>query len=54
MNHLSVHNLTGIRGLTENDLELIFQSATEFKEVINRPYQKSSLSSRFHCRESLF
>ncbi len=40
MNHLSVHNLTGIRGLTENDLELIFQSATEFKEVINRPIKK--------------
>jgi aspartate carbamoyltransferase catalytic subunit len=40
MNHLSVHNLTGNRGLTENDLELIFQSATEFKEVINRPIKK--------------
>lgn len=40
MNHLSVHNLTGIRGLTENDLDLIFQSATEFKEVINRPIKK--------------
>jgi aspartate carbamoyltransferase catalytic subunit len=26
--------------LTENDLELIFQSATEFKEVINRPIKK--------------
>jgi aspartate carbamoyltransferase catalytic subunit len=40
MNHLSVKNLTGIRGLTENDLELIFQAATEFKEVINRPIKK--------------
>lgn len=40
MNHLSVNNLTGIRGLTENDLELIFQAATEFKEVINRPIKK--------------
>ena len=40
MNHLSVNNLTGIRGLTENDLELIFQAANEFKEVINRPIKK--------------
>jgi aspartate carbamoyltransferase catalytic subunit len=40
MNQLSVNNLTGIRGLTENDLELIFQAATEFKEVINRPIKK--------------
>ena len=40
MNHLSVNNLTGIRGLTENDLELVFQAATEFKEVINRPIKK--------------
>ncbi|MBT6163946.1 MAG: aspartate carbamoyltransferase catalytic subunit [Crocinitomicaceae bacterium] len=40
MNHLSVNSLTGIRGLTENDLELIFQAANEFKEVINRPIKK--------------
>ena len=40
MNHLSVNNQTGIRGLTENDLELVFQAATEFKEVINRPIKK--------------
>ncbi|MBV43042.1 MAG: aspartate carbamoyltransferase [Crocinitomicaceae bacterium] len=40
MNHLSVNHLTGIRNLTENDLNLIFQAATEFKEVINRPIKK--------------
>ena len=40
MNYLSVNNLTGIRGLTENDLELIFQAANEFKDVINRPIKK--------------
>lgn len=40
MNHLSVHHLTGIRGLTLNDVELIFQAAKEFKEVINRPIKK--------------
>ena len=40
MNHLSVRHLTGIRGLTLNDIELIFQAAKEFKEVINRPIKK--------------
>ncbi|HBP44531.1 MAG TPA: aspartate carbamoyltransferase [Flavobacteriales bacterium] len=40
MNHLSVHHLTGIRGLNLNDIELIFQAAKEFKEVINRPIRK--------------
>lgn len=40
MNKLSVRHLTGIRGLLENDVELIFQAAKEFKEVINRPIKK--------------
>lgn len=40
MNQLSVRHLTGIRGLTENDVQLIFQAAKEFKEVINRPIKK--------------
>ena len=40
MNHLSVRHLTGIRGLTLNDVDLIFQAAKEFKEVINRPIKK--------------
>jgi len=40
MNHLSVRHLTGIRGLTLSDVELIFQAAKEFKEVINRPIKK--------------
>ena len=40
MNQLSVRHLTGIRGLTLNDIELIFQAAKEFKEVINRPIKK--------------
>ena len=40
MNKLSVRHLIGIRGLCENDIELIFQAAKEFKEVINRPIKK--------------
>jgi len=40
MNKLSVRHLTGIRGLLQNDVELIFQAAKEFKEVINRPIKK--------------
>lgn len=40
MNQLSVQHLTGIRGLNEHDIHLIFQAAHEFKEVINRPIKK--------------
>lgn len=40
MNELTVRHLTGIRGLTRPDLELIFQTAQEFKEVLNRPIKK--------------
>lgn len=40
MSQLSTKHLTGIRGLSREDVELIFQTATEFKEVINRPIRK--------------
>lgn len=40
MSQLSTRHLTGIRGLTRNDLDLIFQTAEGFKEVINRPIKK--------------
>lgn len=40
MTQLSSRHLTGIRGLKREDLELIFKTATEFKEVINRPIKK--------------
>ena len=39
-NKLSVDHLLGIEYLTEDDLHLIFQTATHFKEVINRPIKK--------------
>ena len=40
MNNLSVEHLTGIKDLTEEDIELIFKTADSFKEVINRPIKK--------------
>ncbi len=38
--HLSVDHLIGIKGLTREDIEIIFQTADSFKEVINRPIKK--------------
>lgn len=40
MNELSVNHLLGIKDVTENDIRLIFQTADQFKEVINRPIKK--------------
>ena len=37
---LSVKHLLGIKDLTKGDIELIFQTADNFKEVINRPIKK--------------
>ncbi len=37
---LSVKHLLGIKGLTEKDIQLIFETADNFKEVINRPIKK--------------
>lgn len=40
MNELSVSHLLGIKDLTESDIQLIFETADHFKEVINRPIKK--------------
>ena len=40
MDNLSVDHLLGIKFLNLDDLELIFQTADNFKEVINRPIKK--------------
>ena len=40
MTNLSVNHLLGIKDLTEEDIQLIFQTADHFKEVINRPIKK--------------
>ena len=37
---LSVKHLLGIKSLTPEDIHLIFETADEFKEVINRPIKK--------------
>ncbi len=37
---LSVNHLLGIKDLTEDDIQLIFETADHFKEVINRPIKK--------------
>lgn len=39
-NKLSVKHLLGIKGLSVNDIELIFTTADNFKKVINRPIKK--------------
>ena len=41
MSALSVKNLLGIKDLLESDIELILQTASTFKEVINRPIRKT-------------
>ena len=40
MDNLSVEHLLGVKFLNKNDLELIFETADNFKEVINRPIKK--------------
>lgn len=40
MSELSVNHLLGIKYLNKKDIELIFETADHFKEVINRPIKK--------------
>lgn len=40
MEQLSTKHLLGIKSLTSEDIQLIFQTADEFKDVINRPIKK--------------
>lgn len=40
MSQLSVQNLLGIKHLNKADIDLIFETADHFKEVINRPIKK--------------
>ena len=40
MEQLSSNHLLGIKYLTKKDIELIFETASNFKEVINRPIKK--------------
>lgn len=40
MSELSVNHLLGIKYLNKQDIQLIFETADHFKEVINRPIKK--------------
>ena len=40
MSELSVNHLLGIKYINKNDIDLIFETADHFKEVINRPIKK--------------
>ena len=40
MNYLSVDNLLGVKNLSQHDIELIFQLADNFCEVLDRPIKK--------------
>lgn len=40
MSRLSQRHLLGIKNITSEDIELIFETAANFKEVINRPIKK--------------
>ena len=40
MSALSVNHLLGIKYITQKDIQLIFETADHFKEVINRPIKK--------------
>ena len=40
MSQLSVRHLLGIKNLTESDIYTILDTATQFKDVINRPIKK--------------
>ncbi len=40
MNKLSVNHLLGIKYLSKNDIQLIFNTADNFKKIINQPIKK--------------
>ena len=40
MSELTVNHLLGIKYITKEDINLIFETADHFKEVINRPIKK--------------
>ncbi len=40
MNQLIKNNLLGIKELSLEEIELIFETADNFKDVINRPIKK--------------
>ena len=49
---LSSKHLLGIRDLTPQDITLILDTATQFKEVLQRPIKKAHIERCYH-RKSL-
>ena len=47
MSELSVNHLLGIKNLNSSDINLIFDFASKFKEVISRPIIKGCNYSKF-------
>ena len=48
MDKLSVNHLLGIKSLSKSDINLIFKTASHFKEVINRPIKKVPTLKRYY------
>ena len=40
MDHLSVNHLLGIKYLNKKDIDIIFNTADNFKKIINQPIKK--------------
>ena len=40
MSQLSTRHLLGIKDITADDIQLIFETADNFKDVLNRPIKK--------------
>ena len=50
---LSTRHLPSIKYITREDIELIFETVANFKEVINRPIRRCS-PARYHHRQPVF
>ncbi len=51
---LSVKHLLGIRDLTRQDIQIILDTATQFKEVLQRPIKKVPSLTGCNYREFVF
>jgi aspartate carbamoyltransferase catalytic subunit len=54
MSQLSTNHLLGIKMLTTEDIELILETTTNFKEVINRPIKKVPHIKRYYNSKFIF
>ncbi len=47
-------HLLGIKGLSQSQIQTIFETADNFKSLLNSPVKKNTRSSRYYYRQSLF